>query len=102
MHDLIDKVLHDSEFLKSRSILYHLLLHLLMLVTFVVVYTDRDLICVIIEVDEAVVQKETTVALFAIAIVDLLATLNIIHRLYDKPSAIISVVPSRLPRSFVI
>jgi hypothetical protein len=73
------------------------LLDLLHLVIKVVVDLNGVLIGIIVEVNEAVVEEESAVAFLAVAIVDLVASLDVIEGIDDEAAFVIGVVPSRLP-----
>jgi hypothetical protein len=73
------------------------LLDLLHLIIKVVVDLNGVLIGIIVEVNEAVVEEETAVALLAVAIVDLVTSLDVIEGIDDEATFVIGVVPSRLP-----
>jgi hypothetical protein len=95
-------VVDHSEFLEVRFIQDHFLLDLLELVVGVVENPNGNLISIVVEVDEAVVQEESAVALLSIAIIDLLTTLDIVKGFYDKASSVISVVPCGLSRPLMV
>jgi hypothetical protein len=78
------------------------LLDLLHLVFGVVVYADWHLIGIIVQIDEAIVKEEATIALLAVGIVDLLTSLDVIEGLDDEATAVICVVPRCLPWALVI
>jgi hypothetical protein len=73
------------------------LLDLLHLVIKVVVDLNGVLIGIIVEVNEAVVEEESAVAFLAVAIVDLVTSLDVIEGIDDEAAFVIGVVPSRLP-----
>lgn len=102
MHDALIKVVNDTELLELGAIFYHILLHLLHLVLGSVKDTQGNLVRVIVQVDEPIVEEETTVALLAIAIVYLVPTLDIIEGFDHKTAAVIRVVPCCLSWSFMV
>jgi hypothetical protein len=61
-----------------------------------------NFISIVVEIDETIVQEEARVALLAIAIIDLIASLNVITCLNDKSLSLVAVIPSGLPWSFVV
>lgn len=101
-HDFIFEVLDDTEFLELRMILNHVLFDLLHLIVLVVVHLDGYFIGIVIQVDEAVVQEEATVAFLAVAIVDLISSLDVINGLNDETSLLVCVGPTRLAGAFVV
>jgi hypothetical protein len=102
LHDPFLHVVDDSELLEIRSILDHLLLDLLELVVGVIENSNGNLVRIVVEVDEAVVQEESAVALLSIAIIDLLSTLDIVKGFNYKASSVISVVPCSLSRPLMV
>lgn len=58
-----------------------------------------ELIAVVVEVDKTVVEKEAGVALLAIAVINLLTTLDIVQSLNDKATVAIVIGPACLSRS---
>ena len=97
MHDSLVQVVNDSELLELGLVLNHILLDLLHLVIKVVVDLNGVLIGIIVEVNEAVVEEESAVAFLAVAIVDLVTSLDVIEGIDDEAAFVIGVVPSRLP-----
>lgn len=97
MHDSLVQVVDDSEFLELGLVLDHVLLDLLHLVIMVVVYPNGVLIRIIFEVNEAVIEEESAVALLTVAIIDLVASLNVIEGFDYEAAFVIGVVPSCLP-----
>ena len=97
MHDSLVQVVNDSELLELGLVLNHVLLDLLHLVIKVVEDLNWVLVGIIVEVNEAVVEEETAVALLAVAIVDLVTSLDVIEGIDDEAAFVIGVVPSRLP-----
>ena len=97
MHDSLVQVVNDSELLEFGLVLNHILLDLLHLVIKVVVDLNGVLIGIIVEVNEAVVEEESAVAFLAVAIVDLVTSLDVIEGIDDEAAFVIGVVPSRLP-----
>ena len=97
MHDSLVQVVNDSELLELGLVLNHILLYLLHLVIKVVVDLNGVLIGIIVEVNEAVVEEESAVAFLAVAIVDLVTSLDVIEGIDDEAAFVIGVVPSRLP-----
>ena len=65
-------------------------------------HRERVLICVVVQVDKAVIEKEARVAFLAIGIVDLLTTLYVLERLDDEALTLICVGPASLARTLVI
>jgi hypothetical protein len=63
---------------------------------------EWNLICIVVKVDEPIVQEEAGVALFAIAIIDLIASLNVVTCLNDESLSLVAIIPGGLPWSFVI
>ena len=102
MHHSLVEIIDDSELLKFCGVLDHILLDLLHLVFGVVVYADWHLIGIIVQIDEAIVKEEATIALLAVGIVDLLTSLDVIEGLDDEATAVICVVPRCLPWALVI
>ncbi len=84
----------------SRVKDFHLLLSELIVI--VHLYSERVLIRIVIQVDEAVVEKETRVALFAIRVIDLITSWDVFKGLNDETCAIICVGPTSLARSLVV
>jgi hypothetical protein len=97
VHDSLVQVVNDSELLELGLVLNHILLDLLHLVIKVVVDLNGVLIGIIVEVNEAVVEEESAVAFLAVAIVDLVTSLDVIEGIDDEAAFVIGVVPSRLP-----
>ena len=64
--------------------------------------TNGYLIGIIVQVNKTIVEEKATVALLAIAIVNLLSSLDIVQGINHKPTSIISVVPCSLPGTFVV
>ena len=62
----------------------------------------RVLVGIVVQVDEAVVEKEARVALFAIGVINLFATLDILESLDDETLTFVSVGPAGLPWTLVI
>jgi len=93
LHHSVFEIFNDSELLEHRSILNHVLLNLLHRIVFIVVDLDRYLIGVIVQVNEAVVQEESAVALLAIAIIDLFSTLDVLNGFNDEPFFFIGISP---------
>lgn len=73
------------------------MLDLLHLVIKVVVDLYGVLVGIIFEVYEAVVEEESAVALLAIAIIDLVTSLDVIEGFDNEAASVIGVVPGRLP-----
>ena len=78
--------------------------HLLLRVKCFVVHLDGEgvFVCIVVKIDEAVVEQESRVALFAVRVVNLLSTLDVLKSLNDESLAIISISPAGLARAFVI
>lgn len=102
LHDALVEALDHSELLVLGGVLEHVLLDLFQGIIFVVKDADGDLVGIIVEIDEAIVQEEATVALLSIAVVDLLTALDVIERFNDEASPVVSVVPCSLSRSLVV
>ncbi len=70
----------------------------------VIVHLDREwiLIGIIVQIDEAIVQKEARVALLAIRVIDLLSTWNVLKSLNYETLSVICVRPACLTRSLMI
>ena len=54
------------------------------------------LISVVVQNDEAVIQQEPRIALLSVAVINLIPSLDILHRLNDKPALFIGVGPGGL------
>lgn len=102
MHDSLVQVVNDSELLELGLILNQVLLDLLHLIIEVVVDLNRVLIGIIFEVDEAVIEEESAVTLLAVAIIDLVTSLDVVEGINDEAAFVVGVVPSRLPWSPVV
>jgi hypothetical protein len=63
----------------------------------VVVDLNGVLIRIIVEVNETVIEEESAVALLAVAIIDLVTSLDVIEGIDDEAAFVVGVVPSRLP-----
>ena len=68
-------------------------LHLLLSVDVILCHFDHEgiFIGVIVQVDEAIVEKESRIALFAVGVIDLIATFDVFKRLNDETLPVISV-----------
>ena len=97
MHDSLVQVVNDSELLELGLVLNHVLLDLLHLVIKVVVDLYGVLVGIIFQVYEAIVEEESAVALLAVAIVDLVSSLDIIEGIDDEAAFVVGVVPGCLP-----
>ena len=75
---------------------------MLELVIYVIVDLQRDFICIVVQIDEAVVQEESAVALLAVAIIDLLSSLDIFDCFDDESLSLVCVGPRSLSRSLVV
>lgn len=73
------------------------MLDLLHLVIKVIEDLNGVLVSIIFQVYEAVIEEESAVALLAVAIVDLVTSLDVIEGIDDEATFVIGVVPSRLP-----
>jgi hypothetical protein len=102
LHDSFVEVVDHSEFLVLSDILDHFLLYLLKLVIFIIEYPNRYLVSIIIQVNETVVKEEPAIALFPIAIINLITSLDVIDRLNHETSSVICVVPSGLSGSLMV
>lgn len=102
MHDSFIHVVNHSELFELRGILNHVLLDLLHLIVQIVVNLNGIFIGIIIEINETVIQEESAVAFFAIAIINLLTPLNVIESFNNESSSIISIVPCSLSWSLMI
>ena len=101
-HDLLMKVVHDAELLEVSCLLDHLLLDLLHFIVVTVVNLDRHLVSIVVQVDKTIVEEEATVALLAIAIIDLLPSLNVIQCFNNEAATVIGVVPGGLPGTSMV
>lgn len=63
---------------------------------------QRYLIGIVVQVDETIVQEETRVALFAVTVVYLLSSGDVVTSLNDEGASLIAVVPGGLPWSLVV
>ena len=54
------------------------------------------------KINETVVQKESTITLLTVRIVNLFSSLDVFHCLDDESSAVVCVGPSSLPGSLVV
>ena len=97
MHDSLVQVVNDSELLELGLVLNHVLLDLLHLVIKVVVDLYGVLVGIIFQVYEAIVEEESAVALLAVAIVDLVSSLDVIEGIDNEAAFVVGVVPGRLP-----
>jgi hypothetical protein len=102
LHDSLVEVVDDSELLELGMIFDHILLHLLHFVIMVVENAHRHLIGVIVQVDETVVKEKATVAFLAIAVVNLLASLDIVQGVNYESTAVICIVPCSLSGAFMV
>ena len=70
----------------------------------VILHLDSEgvLIGIVVKIDEAVVQKESRVALLTVRVVNLLTTLDVLEGLNDETLAVVSVRPARLTGSLVV
>jgi hypothetical protein len=68
----------------------------------VVIDFDWHFIGIVVQIDEAVIEEETTVAFLTIAVVNLLTSLDVIQGLNNKSSTVICVVPGSLSRALVV
>jgi hypothetical protein len=75
---------------------------LLHLVIRVVIDFDWHFICIVVQIDEAVIEEETTVAFLTIAVINLLTSLDVVQSLYNETSSVICVVPGSLSGSLVV
>jgi len=73
------------------------LLDLLHLIIKVVVDLNGVLVGIIFEVYEAVVEEESAVALLAVAIIDLVTSLDVIEGIDNEAAFVVGVVPGCLP-----
>ena len=96
------KIVNYSEFFEVRRVFNHFLLNLFQFVIFIVVNSDWHLVCIVIQVNKAIVKEETTVAFLSITIIHLFTSLNIIQSFNDKSPSVIGVVPGCLPWSFMV
>jgi uncharacterized membrane protein YuzA (DUF378 family) len=80
----------------------HVFLDLLKSVILIIGDFNWHFIGIVVQVYETIVQEESAVTLFAIAIIDLLSTLNVFHSFYDEPLLFISISPRSLSRPFMI
>ena len=79
MHDFVFQVLYHSKFLKVSRIIDHLFLNIHKWVIWTEAYLNWHFIGVIIEVDKAIVEQESAVALLAITVINLVSPLDVIH-----------------------
>lgn len=94
--DVDFEVYLDAERLAQLRLRHHV--HLLLQVLVVLLQAHRVwvLVRIVVQVDEAVVQKEARVALLPVRVKDLFATLDILACFNDKACSIIRVGPDRL------
>ena len=102
IHYFFFEVGNDSELLEVCIITNHLFLHLDILVVFMVKDLKREFIRIIVQIYEAIVQKEPVIALLAIAIINLIASLDVFHSFNYKALSVISVCPGGLSRPSVV
>lgn len=102
MHNFIFEVFHNSELFKISGIIYHFFLNIDILVIIIIENLNRNLISIIIQIDETIIQKKSAIAFLSIAVIYLLTSLDIIHCFNNETLSIISVGPCSLSRSFMI
>lgn len=102
MHNFIFKILYHSKLLKISGVIYHLFLNNNVLIIIIIMDLNRDLVSIIIQIDETIIQKESTIAFLSIAIINLFTSLNIIHCFNNETFFLISIGPCSLSRSFMI
>jgi hypothetical protein len=78
------------------------LLDLLHLIIKIVVDLNGVLIGIIFKVNKAVIEEESAVALLAVAIIDLVTSLDVVEGIDDEAAFVVGVVPSRLPWASVV
>lgn len=101
-HDRLFKVDLDAEDALHYLLAKHL--HLLLSELVVVCHFDCEwvLVSIVIQVDEAIVEKKARVALLAVRVVHLLAALNILQSLNDEALTVIGVGPAGLSGALMI
>jgi hypothetical protein len=72
------------------------------LVVLIVKDFDRYFVCIIVQIDKAIVEEKATVALLSITIIHLLSSLYVVQGLNHKAASIVCVVPGSLPRALVV
>ncbi len=102
MHYALIQVVNNAELLEIGAILNHILFNLLHLVIRVVINFDRHFIGIIVQIDEAVIEEETTVAFLSIAVIHLLTSLDVVQCLNNETSTVVCIVPGGLSRALVI
>ena len=103
VHDFLLEVVHHSELVVVLGGLVDEL-HLEIVVGICLRKVDHQwhLVCVIVWIDEPVVEEEARVAFLSIAVIDLLTSGDIVTRLNNEALSLIAVIPSGLPRSLVV
>ena len=91
-----------SELLVHLSLIYQLKLLVLQWVILLEVDKERHLVSIISQVDEAIVEEKATVALLAIAIINLISTWNVLQGLDDEAVPHVTIGPLSLARSSVV
>ena len=64
--------------------------------------SEGILVGIVVQVDEAIVEKEARVALFAVRVVDLFTALDVFQSFDDEALSVVRVGPARLPWSLVV
>lgn len=64
--------------------------------------SEGVLVCIVVQVNETIVEKETGVALLAVRVIDLFSTLDVLKSFDDKALTVISVTPACLSGALVI
>lgn len=58
---------------------------------------EREFVCIIIQVDESIIQQEASVAFLAVRVIDLFATLYILQSVNHEATPFVAILPGGLP-----
>lgn len=101
-HHLLVQVVYDSEFHRVLPVIFQFNLDFVAWVVWIQLDNEWDFISVVVQINEAIVQEKSGVALAAIAVVNLLASWNVVASLDDKSLSLVAIVPGRLLWSLVV
>ena len=96
------QVVNNSELSLIFLIKDQLQLNLISWIVLLKLNRDWYFVCIVVQVDEAVVQEESRVAFATIAVVNLFASLDVVGCFNDKSSLLVAVVPGGLLWSLMI
>lgn len=102
MHNLFFKICNNSKLFEIRIIFNHIFLLINKLIIFFIIYFKWEFICIIIQINEAIIEEKSMITFFTITIINLFSSFDIFHCFNNETLSIISISPSCLSRSSMI